>query len=102
MALVASCHAAVHAVRSVRVSDATRGTELGRRARRAESSPPLLVAAEFARRNRPSRLDFHAVLGGVNALRCAPTVRSARPAGVDPACAPLEFGSCAMGLQKSG
>jgi len=36
------------------------------------------------------------VLGGVNALRCASTVRSARPAGVDPACAPLESGTCAM------
>jgi hypothetical protein len=40
---------------------------------------------------RPSRVDFHAVLGGVNALRCASTVRSARPAGVDPACAPLDL-----------
>jgi hypothetical protein len=40
---------------------------------------------------RPSRMDFHAVLGGFNALRFASTVRSARPAGVDPACAPLEF-----------
>jgi hypothetical protein len=47
-------------------------------------------------------VDFHAVLGGVNALRCASTVRSARPTGVDPACAPLEFGSYAMGLQKCG
>jgi hypothetical protein len=36
------------------------------------------------------------VLGGVNALRCASTVRSARPAGVDPACAPPESGTCAM------
>src|SRR5262249_11904285 len=31
-----------------------------------------------------------------NALRCASTVRSARPAGVDAACAPLESGSYAM------
>ena len=45
---------------------------------------------------RPSLVDFHAVLGGVNALRCAPTVRSARPPGVDPTCAPLESGFCAM------
>ena len=34
---------------------------------------------------------FISVLGGVNALRCASTVRSARPAGVDPACAPLDL-----------
>jgi len=40
---------------------------------------------------RPSLVDFHAVLGGVNALRCASTVRSARPPGVDPACAPLDL-----------
>ena len=40
---------------------------------------------------RPSRVDFYAVLDGVNALRCASTVRSARPAGVDPACAPLDL-----------
>lgn len=40
------------------------------------------------------------MLGGFNALRCASTVRSARPAGVDPACAPLEFAYCAMGFQK--
>jgi hypothetical protein len=39
----------------------------------------------------PSHLDFHAVLSGVNALRCASTVRAARPAGVDPACVPLEL-----------
>jgi hypothetical protein len=45
---------------------------------------------------RPSRLNFHAVLGGVNALRSASTVRSALPSGVDPACAPLESGFCAM------
>jgi hypothetical protein len=45
---------------------------------------------------RPSRTDSHAVLGGVNALRFAPTVRSARPAGVDPACAPLDSCICAM------
>jgi hypothetical protein len=40
--------------------------------------------------------NFHAVLGGVNALRSASTVRSARPAGVDTACAPLEVGKYAM------
>jgi hypothetical protein len=45
---------------------------------------------------RPSRLNSHAVLGGVNALRSASTVRSARPAGVDTACAPLEVGKYAM------
>ena len=41
-------------------------------------------------------VDFHAVLGGVNALRSASTVRSARPAGVDAAGAPLEVGKYAM------
>lgn len=39
---------------------------------------------------RPPRVDSDAVLDGVNALRFASTVRSARPAGVDPACAPHE------------
>jgi hypothetical protein len=41
---------------------------------------------------RPSRFNSDAVLGGINALRCASTVRTARPAGVDAACAPLESG----------
>jgi len=45
---------------------------------------------------RPSRLNSDAVLVGVNALRCASTVRAARPAGVDTACAPLGFDIYAM------
>jgi hypothetical protein len=45
---------------------------------------------------RPSHVNSHAVLGGVNALRFASTVRSARPAGVDPSSAPLESCTCAM------
>lgn len=55
-------------------------------------SPPWLL-----RDHSPIALwNFHAVLGGVNALRSASTVRSARPAGVDTACAPLEVGKYAM------
>jgi len=53
---------------------------------------PLVALRSLAHRV----VDFHAVLGGVNALRSASTVRSARPAGVDTACAPLEAGKYAM------
>jgi hypothetical protein len=44
-------------------------------------------------------IECGAVLGHVNALRdhgCASTARSARPAGVDVACAQLGSGSCAL------
>ena len=44
-------------------------------------------------------LECGAVLGHINALReqgCASTARSARPAGVDVACAQLGSGSCAL------
>ena len=44
-------------------------------------------------------IECGAVLGDVNALRdhgCASTARSARPAGVDVACAQLGSGSCAL------
>src|SRR5262249_46538318 len=52
--------------------------------------PPSHLSSSPLQTPRPSRLTFDAVLGGANALRSASTVRSARPSGVDPACAPLD------------
>ena len=55
------------------------------------------ISPPGCRRSRAHRaLNSHAVLAGVNALRSASTVRSARPAGIDTACAPLEVGKYAM------
>jgi hypothetical protein len=41
---------------------------------------PLVAPRSLAHRV----VDFHAVLGGVNALRCAPTARPARPRALTP------------------
>jgi len=58
------------------------------------------VAARICRQTAVHRaIEYGAVLGDVNALRDdggASTARSARPAGVDVACAQLASGSCAL------
>src|SRR4051812_22567816 len=59
-----------------------------RRCHRRSGVTSLLLVVRRSLAHRASNCE--AVLGGVNALRCASTVRSARPAGVDPACAPHE------------
>jgi hypothetical protein len=85
--------------------------ETMRRAIRHDS-PPIVsgddagdVTADLALHLSPWLLREHSPIALWIFMRCsaastlsagAPTVRSARPAGVDPACAPFESGNCAM------